>query len=290
MPPRLHSLLALCALLSGLACRRGETSVPDPAAAAPPVASTADGRYWSTGGRPIAVLVDGIYAYVVHGGGPARGFVTRNGPDGEVVDTIVDGVLDLRGACFSGDRLCLADGNGIAYYPLESGGPIDVAAIAGTNGVCSGPAATVFASTAPSGQLWRSDIAGLENVVVSVLPKVTSVAYDERGDLLYATASGASDGVYVLSAGDPTPRPLPLPAADYTASVVHDGHLYLSRDSTSGSLGGVDVVRLSDATLVTSLAGGPTAGQVGVLGGGLLLVPQPQRRRVAIHRLGRPGD
>lgn len=287
----LDLLIRLFRLLTVVACvvACGESAVEaEPTSEAEPAY-----RYWDTGGYPVAVLVEGLYAYVVHAStayGP--GFVTRNGPDGNVVDTLVRDVSGLRDACVVADLLYVTNDDGVASYALVDGVQRATYPLSGSAGICGGLDGGVYVSTHPTGEIWRVGPDTTPVIIARDLGGSVGMGYDESTRSLYATTEADPDGMngvrVLIGSSSPAVRLAGL-AGTFAGLVAREGLLFLT-ESKSGdeSINRMVLYRPADSTILVARPLPGAAGEVGLLGGDLLLVPIPSQGRVYIMRLSIP--
>ena len=240
----------------------------------------------------------------LYGGSDPIGWVGRYGPDGDLLDTLADGLDHPSGLAADDSVLHVLHRRGVTSYALPGGGvsgqvevrpPVD-----GPRAICMAPAGTLFVAET-GGRVSRLDPrVGIRSAVpICELPDVTALAFDREAGTLYL-ATGGSDAapgrLWVLGPDDDGPRLLGSARADFASLVYRGGILYACTVNASPSdplaangegvlAVGLDGVLLGAIPYADSIV---TPGQVEVLGGDLLFVPESHTGRVVITRLPTP--
>ena len=294
--------------LTSLAC------TPDAGSSGDSIVATDDAiRVWPVGQQPSAVLQAGTSVYIAHGlfphgglygGSDPIGWVGRYGPDGDLLDTLAKGLYLPSALAADSSVLHVLHGRGVVSYALPDG---EVVARLTTGA----PESTFRAlSAAPQGTVFVADTAGYVRradprigfwsaVPICRLPGIAALAFDQRASTLYLATSNTNTSpgrLWAIGPSDESPRLLGSVRADFTSLIVRGGVLYASTFNVSP----LDLFRATGEGVYAIDAGGaflpaiPHAdsvvapGQVEVLGGDLLFVPEPHSGRVVIIRLPTP--
>lgn len=265
-------------------------------------------RVWDVGDFPSAVLQVGPAVLIAHAsdngahsGAAPSGWIGRYGPDGNLLDTFAAALYDPTGLASEGDVLHVSHSSGVTSFSYAGGDVVgrleNVERQGSFRALCNAPEETVFVADQIGGRVVRADprVGHRSAVAIAELPHVTGLAFDaDVGRLYISTAdpSVAPGRLWVLDADETTPAPFGDVRADFSALVLRGETLYASVRNTLTN----DGIATAEAVLAIRADGAlaeplphtedlVNVGQVEVVGGDLLFVPEPHSGRVVITRL-----